>query len=157
MQTHQVSLDLLRVILEALSFANVQVSKEHQTENRIPHGLIDQNLGCDGLRLRPRKLRIKEPIEVMARRPVHEKPEGAKTKRAHRIVGFAVIVDEFLGQYVADRKTCQRSQRLREKRLGLELLVAVGMMCVWEAGVRWCMTCRGRRVDVYDARRLIRS
>lgn len=132
-QTHQVSLDLLRVFFEALSFANVQVPKEHQTENGIPHGLIDQNLRRDGLWLRPRKLRIKEPIKVMARRPVDEETERAKTKRPHRVVGLAVIVHEFLGQYVSDRKTCQRSQRLREERLGLELLVAIG---VWGAGVR---------------------
>jgi len=87
--------------------------------------LIDQNLRCDGCWLRPRKLRIKEPIKVMARRPVNEESERAKTKRAHGVVGLAVIVDEFLGQYVSDRKTRQRSQRLREKRLGLELLVEV--------------------------------
>jgi len=61
----------------------------------------------------------------MARRPVNEESERAKTKRAHGVVGLAVIVDEFLGQYVSDRKTRQRSQRLREKRLGLELLVEV--------------------------------
>ena len=116
----EIGLDLGNILIPALSFDGVEVAEEHTSEDRVPHGLIDEDLGSDSDRLGSGELGIEESIEEVTCRTVEEETEGTQADGSHGVVGGTVIVDELLREDITDGETDQRGAHLGKERLSLE-------------------------------------
>ncbi len=122
----QISLQLIRVILERLPLDSVQVTEKHEAEDGVPHRLIDQNFAGDCYWLRAGEFGVEESIEIMPSSSVDEESERPQTNRTHNVVGLAVVVDELLGEDITDGETRERGECFGEERLRLKHGVVFG-------------------------------
>mmetsp|Transcript_127 Transcript_127/g.295 ORF Transcript_127/g.295 Transcript_127/m.295 type:complete len:152 (-) Transcript_127:123-578(-) len=122
----QISLNLILIILERLPLGNIEVSKEHETKNGIPHGLVDENLSGDGGGFGSGEFGVKKSVEVVTGSSVNQEAEGSKTEGTHRIVGLAIIIDKILSEDVTYGEPGERSECLGEEGLRLKHCVISG-------------------------------
>lgn len=94
----QISLNLVYIIIKRFALHHVQVTEEHKTKDWVPNGLVNGNLCGYGQRCCSGEFAIEKSVEVMTGGTVDEEAEGSHTKGTHGVVGFTILVDEFLGE-----------------------------------------------------------
>jgi len=119
----QIRLELLGVVGETLTLTEIQITKEHATEDGVPEGLVNEHLGRDGLGRCTREFRVEESVKVMTCGSMNEETEGSKANCSHHIVRLVIVIDEFLGEDVSHTESEQRRAGLGEQRLRLENLI----------------------------------
>ena len=116
----EIGLELGNVLIPALSFDGIEVTKEHASENGVPHCLVDEDLSSDSDGLGSGELGIEESVEEVTRRSVAKETEGTQTDGAHGVVRSTVVVDELLGEDITGGEADERSAHLGKERLSLE-------------------------------------
>jgi len=116
----EIGLDFGNILIPALSFDGAEVTKEHASEDGVPHCLVDEDLRSDSDGLGSGELGIEESIEEVTRRSVEEETEGTQTNGAHGVVRGAIVVDELLSEDITGGEADEGSAHLGKERLSLE-------------------------------------
>eukprot|EP00324_Dicrateria_rotunda_P000920 CAMPEP_0206163642 /NCGR_PEP_ID=MMETSP1474-20131121/11536_1 /ASSEMBLY_ACC=CAM_ASM_001110 /TAXON_ID=97495 /ORGANISM="Imantonia sp., Strain RCC918" /LENGTH=315 /DNA_ID=CAMNT_0053566191 /DNA_START=301 /DNA_END=1245 /DNA_ORIENTATION=- len=125
----QLVLHLVDDVREALGLEHRHVAEEHHAKDRVPHHLVDEDLGEDRLGVGARDLAVEEAVEVVRGRAVDQEAEGGQAEEAEPVEGVGLL-NKFLRQDVTNAEADQGGERLRKQGL----LVQEGLVALPQAG-----------------------
>jgi hypothetical protein len=119
----EVGLELVGVLFKGLALHQTEVTKEHASEDGVPDGLINSNLGSNRQRSGAWKLSIEETVKVVTGGSVAQEPKTSQSYGTHDIVRLVRVLHKFLCEDITGGETDQGCQGLGEERLRSQKLI----------------------------------
>jgi hypothetical protein len=119
----EVGLELVFVLFKGLALHQTEVTKEHETKDGVPDGLINGDLGGNRQGSGSRKLPVEETVKVVTGRSVNQESETSQSDGTHDIVRLVCILDKVLCETITGGETDQGCQGLGEERLRRQKLI----------------------------------